>query len=257
MRAPALRPACSLAPWPARLLGCGEGPAQALFHQAQQRVDHDGQHRYEHAARQGHGQVVGGDAAIDGHAQAACADEAGNAGERDGHGCHVADAAHDDGRGQGQLHAIEQLAFGGAHATRRLDDARVDVHDARVGVAHHGQKRIDGQRHHGGDVPYAGHGDEETEQRDGRDGIHEVDQGKHRARATPPGGNGNAEGQADDARQGNGQKRDGDMLCEQLAEPAAADGEQGEHVGNHGSLAFKGRDRPSIIRGSISRESAL
>lgn len=26
------------------------------------------------------------------------------------------------------------------------------------------------------------------------------------------------------------------------------------HVGNHGSLAFKGRDRPSIIRGGISRE---
>ena len=203
-----------------------EVAARRLLGQPQQQVNDDGQQRDQHAARQRHGLVACRDAAVDGHAQAARADEAGDAGQRDGHGGHVADAAHDDGRGQRQLDAVEQLAVGGAHAARRLDDGGVDGGEAGVGVAHHRQQRVHGERHDGREVADARDGDEEAEQRDGRDGVHEVHQREHRFRAAPPLGDGNAQRQPDEDRQRNGYERDAYMLKEQVEKPSALLDEQ-------------------------------
>ena len=93
-----------------------------------------------------HAVVAARDAVDDEAAEAAAgqvgADRGGGDDLQDGD----AEAAHDDRRGQGQLHARQDLALGEAHAPRRLDDVAVDL--AEAGVRRHEDGR-DGQQHHG------------------------------------------------------------------------------------------------------------
>ena len=139
--------------------------------EAQKEVDRQSQYRDQKASRHGHGRIVGGDPAVDRNAQSAGSDEGCDTREGDGHGHHASDPGHDYRHGKGQPDLKEDLHPGAPHSLCRLQDGRIDIGHSRVRIAHHREKRIDGERDHRRRVSHAGERDQESQHGDGRDRV--------------------------------------------------------------------------------------
>ena len=149
-----------------------------FFQQREQTVDGKCQDGDQQRAGHRHRRIVGGDAAIDRHAQTAGADEGSDAGQGDGHRRHGADAGEDDRHCQRQLDAHQCLEPCTAHALGCLQQQRIDVRDAGMGVAHHRQQCIDRQRDDGRQIADTGERDEKAQHGNGGDRIEKTDNGQ-------------------------------------------------------------------------------
>ena len=116
-------------------------------------------------------------------AQASGANRGGDGGQSHGNNDRHAHAGEDHAHRQRQLDLKQKLAVGESHAAPGLDHGRIDAADAGVGVANHGQQRVESQRQNRqaiGTIAEPGHRQQKSKERETRDRLNNVRGSQHR-----------------------------------------------------------------------------
>src|SRR5882672_11480548 len=190
-------------------------PDESPLHEPEQGVSEECEQRRGNSTREDQGIVHRCDPAKDVHAEPACADRRSNRRDPNAHDGGDAHTREDYAGGEGQLDEPEQLAIRHAHPPPRLAYRGVHPCNSRVRVAHDRQQRIDDE---GGDCrPRTDPEDrnQETEQRETRNGLEHVRDAQHRP--TPGGPARGEHSQRQSERQGDRRRdrHEADVLAEE------------------------------------------